>query len=39
MCDHAKGCMGLVVGWDVGCCEDEDWQTVAKLSELKNGLG
>eukprot|EP00878_Enallax_costatus_P002909 GHUV01003103.1.p1 GENE.GHUV01003103.1~~GHUV01003103.1.p1 ORF type:complete len:415 (+),score=115.19 GHUV01003103.1:208-1452(+) len=34
-----RGYRGVVVGWDVGCCEDEEWQNVAKVSELKKGLG
>lgn len=34
-----RGFRGVVVGWDVGCCEDEDWHSVAGLSELTKGLG
>lgn len=32
------GYRGVVVGWDVGCCEDEEWQEAAKTDKLKNGL-
>ncbi|WIA21272.1 hypothetical protein OEZ85_000506 [Tetradesmus obliquus] len=32
------GYRGVVVGWDVGCCEDEAWQAAAHAGELKKGL-
>jgi hypothetical protein len=32
------GYRGVVVGWDVGCCEGEEWQERAGAEELKNGL-
>jgi heat shock protein HspQ len=34
--DH--GYRGVVVGWDVGCCESEEWQERAGAEQLKNGL-
>jgi hypothetical protein len=34
--DH--GYRGVVVGWDVGCCESEEWQERAAAEQLKNGL-
>lgn len=33
-----RGYRGVVVGWDVGCCEDEAWQEAAGTKKLKNGL-
>lgn len=32
------GFRGVVVGWDVGCCETEDWQERAEAAKLKKGL-
>lgn len=32
------GYRGVVVGWDVGCCESEEWQERAAAGDLKNGL-
>jgi hypothetical protein len=32
------GYRGVVVGWDVGCCEDEGWQQAARAADLKKGL-
>jgi uncharacterized protein with gpF-like domain len=32
------GYRGVVVGWDVGCCESEQWQERAEAEGLKNGL-
>jgi Hemimethylated DNA-binding protein YccV like len=32
------GYRGAVVGWDVGCCEDEDWQVAASAANLSAGL-
>lgn len=32
------GYRGVVVGWDVGCCESEEWQERAGVEKLKQGL-
>eukprot|EP00879_Flechtneria_rotunda_P024998 GHRR01026527.1.p1 GENE.GHRR01026527.1~~GHRR01026527.1.p1 ORF type:complete len:133 (+),score=43.10 GHRR01026527.1:3-401(+) len=32
------GYRGVVVGWDVGCCEEEEWQELAQTGKLKEGL-
>jgi hypothetical protein len=33
-----RGYRGVVVGWDVGCCEDEAWQQAAQAADLQKGL-
>lgn len=33
-----QGYRGVVVGWDVGCCESEEWQERAAAEQLKGGL-
>jgi len=33
-----QGFRGVVVGWDVGCCESEEWQERAAAEQLKGGL-
>lgn len=33
-----QGYRGVVVGWDVGCCESEEWQERAGAEALKSGL-
>lgn len=32
------GYRGVVVGWDLGCCESQEWQEQAQASNLQNGL-
>lgn len=32
------GYRGVVVGWDVGCCESEEWQEGVAAHKLRGGL-